>query len=191
MWRHFTLSILEWVTVFEWASHLSISPSHRGQLSLLSSVGREMSTSQSAVILCSRRGRAHSTCGQNVWVAGKTVWSLVNTCCTRVLQWWVMINCYTNRWLLLLHSTSVTTNIHNHQLILMQEITFGNCTEKSIQYNSVLNFDICYTSKLVQSHLYHFFSVLVKRMTGKSISEMNYFVSSGNLNSINQPLALL
>jgi len=32
--------------------HLSISPSHRGQLSLLPSVGREMSTSQSVVMLC-------------------------------------------------------------------------------------------------------------------------------------------
>jgi len=33
-------------------NHLSISPSNPGQLSLLSSAGREMSTSQSAVMLC-------------------------------------------------------------------------------------------------------------------------------------------
>jgi len=41
------------VTVFRRASHLRISPSHAGQLSLLPSVGREMSTGQSAVLLCS------------------------------------------------------------------------------------------------------------------------------------------
>jgi len=34
------------------ANHLSILPSHPGQLSLLPSAGREMSTSQSAVMLC-------------------------------------------------------------------------------------------------------------------------------------------
>jgi len=33
-------------------NHLSISPSHPGQLGLLPSVGQEMSTSQSAVMLC-------------------------------------------------------------------------------------------------------------------------------------------
>jgi len=33
-------------------NHLSISPSHPGQVSLLPSAGREMSTSQSAVMLC-------------------------------------------------------------------------------------------------------------------------------------------
>jgi len=48
------------------ANHLSISPSHVGQLSLLPSAGREMSTGQSAVMLCSRgvkAGMVHSTCG--------------------------------------------------------------------------------------------------------------------------------
>jgi len=47
-------------------NHLSISPSHPGQLSLLPSAGREMSTSQSAVMLCDwgvKAGIAHSTCG--------------------------------------------------------------------------------------------------------------------------------
>jgi len=34
------------------ANHVSISPSHPGQLSVLPSAGREMSTSQSAVMLC-------------------------------------------------------------------------------------------------------------------------------------------
>jgi len=46
--------------------HLSISPSHPGQLSLLPSAGREMSTSQSAVMLCGwgvKAGMVHSTCG--------------------------------------------------------------------------------------------------------------------------------
>ena len=40
--------VLGWVTIFEWANHLGISPSHIGQLSLLSYMGREMSTGQSA-----------------------------------------------------------------------------------------------------------------------------------------------
>jgi len=44
--------VLGWVTVFGGANHLSISPSHSGQLSLLPSVGREMSTSQNVVMLC-------------------------------------------------------------------------------------------------------------------------------------------
>jgi len=47
-------------------NHLSISPSHLGQLSLLPSAGREMSTSQSAVMLCGwgvKAGMVHSTCG--------------------------------------------------------------------------------------------------------------------------------
>jgi len=47
-----TRLILGWVTVFGRANHLSISPSHPGQLSLLPSVGREMSTGESAVKLC-------------------------------------------------------------------------------------------------------------------------------------------
>jgi len=47
-------------------NHLSISPSHSGHLSLLPSAGREMSTSQSAVMLCSwgvKAGMVHSSCG--------------------------------------------------------------------------------------------------------------------------------
>ena len=62
--------MLRWVTVF------SISPSDLGQLSLLPSAGREMSTNQSAVTLCDwgvkgRYGSFHLLI--NVWVAGKTV----------------------------------------------------------------------------------------------------------------------
>jgi len=48
------------------ANHLSISPSHPGQLSLLSYPGWEMSTGQSAVMLCDwgvKAGMVHSTCG--------------------------------------------------------------------------------------------------------------------------------
>jgi len=41
-----------WVIIFGRAKHLSITPSHPGQLNLLPSVGREMSTNQSAVMLC-------------------------------------------------------------------------------------------------------------------------------------------
>jgi len=40
------------VTDFRWANHLSISLSHPGKLSLLPLAGLEMSTGQSAVILC-------------------------------------------------------------------------------------------------------------------------------------------
>jgi len=40
------------VTGIERANHLSISLSHLGQLSLLPSTGREMSTGQSAVMFC-------------------------------------------------------------------------------------------------------------------------------------------
>jgi len=45
--------VLGWVTVFGRAYHLGYVTSHRGQLSLLSSVKREMSTGQSVVKLCS------------------------------------------------------------------------------------------------------------------------------------------
>ena len=58
--------ILGWVTVFGRANHLGISPSHPGQLSLLPYAGREMSTGQSAVMLCGwgvKAGTVHSTCG--------------------------------------------------------------------------------------------------------------------------------
>jgi len=54
------------VTIFRRANHLSIAPSYPGQLSLLPSVGQELSTSQSVVMLCSwgvKAGMAHSTCG--------------------------------------------------------------------------------------------------------------------------------
>jgi len=44
--------VLGWVTVFGLANHLSISRSHPGQLSLVLSAGQEMSTGQSAVMLC-------------------------------------------------------------------------------------------------------------------------------------------
>ena len=58
--------VLGWVTRLWRTNHLSISPSHPGQLSLLPSAGREMSTSQSAMMLCGwgvKAGMAHSTCG--------------------------------------------------------------------------------------------------------------------------------
>jgi len=58
--------ILGWVTISGRTNHLSVSSSHPGQLSLLPSVGREMSTSQSVVMLCGWRvktGVVHFTCG--------------------------------------------------------------------------------------------------------------------------------
>jgi len=58
--------VLGWVTVFGGQNHLSISPSHPGQLSLLPSAGRKMSTSQRAVMLCGwgvKAGMVHSTSG--------------------------------------------------------------------------------------------------------------------------------
>jgi len=52
-------------------NHLSISPSHPGQLSLLLSAGQEMmSTSQSAVMLYGWR---------NVWVADKALYISMDT----------------------------------------------------------------------------------------------------------------
>jgi len=56
--------VLGWVTVFWRANHLSISPIHTGQLSLLSSVGQDMSTSQSAVMLCGHFSISPSHAGQ-------------------------------------------------------------------------------------------------------------------------------
>ena len=44
--------VLGWVTVFGWTNYLGISPSHQGRLSLLARVGQEMSTIQTALILC-------------------------------------------------------------------------------------------------------------------------------------------
>jgi len=55
--------VLGWVTVF---GGQTASIFHLGQLSLLPPVGREVSTSQSAVMLCGwgvKAGMAHSTCG--------------------------------------------------------------------------------------------------------------------------------
>jgi len=61
------LLILGWVTVFGRANHLSISPSHPGELSLLPSAGRQMSTDHSVRMLPGREVKAasvvHSTCG--------------------------------------------------------------------------------------------------------------------------------
>ena len=56
--------------------------SQPGQLSLLPSVGREMRTGQSAMMLCGWEYMHDVSFYSrlNVWVAGKTVWSLVNTC---------------------------------------------------------------------------------------------------------------
>jgi len=69
--------VLGWVIVFGRANHLSISPYHPGQLSLLPSAGREISTGQSAVTLCGwgvKAGMAYLFhLWMNVWVAGKTV----------------------------------------------------------------------------------------------------------------------
>jgi len=68
--------VLGWVTDdrLRRTNHLSISPCHPGQLSLLPSAGREMSTSQSAVMLCGwgvKAGMVHSMhLWINVWVTG-------------------------------------------------------------------------------------------------------------------------
>ena len=56
------------VTVFGRANHLSISPSQPGQLGLLPSAGREMSTGQSAATLCGWGVKAWLiTCGCMCW----------------------------------------------------------------------------------------------------------------------------
>jgi len=68
--------ILGSVTVFGRAYHLD---NHPGQLSLLPFVGREMSIGKVrwSAASGSKIRMAHSIRG--LWVAGKTVWSLVNT----------------------------------------------------------------------------------------------------------------
>jgi len=72
------------VTVFGWEDHLGISPSHLGQLHLLSYMGWEISsTDQSAVMLCGwevRAGWLIPLVDKSVCVAGKTVRYLVSTC---------------------------------------------------------------------------------------------------------------
>ena len=64
-----------WVTVFGRANQLGILPSHLCLLSFPPYAGREMSTGQSAVMLCGLRvayRMAHSI-WISVWVAGKAV----------------------------------------------------------------------------------------------------------------------
>jgi len=58
--------VLGCVTVFGRLTTLVFQPSHPGQISLLPLQGREMNTSQSAVMLCGwgvKAGMAYSTCG--------------------------------------------------------------------------------------------------------------------------------
>jgi len=58
--------VLGWVIIFGGPNHHSISQSHPGQFSLLPSVGREISTSQSAVTLqLGSKGRYGSF---HVWI---------------------------------------------------------------------------------------------------------------------------
>jgi len=64
------------VIVFGMANHLSISPTCPGQLSLLPSAEREMSTGYSAVMLCCwgvKAGWFIPCMWMHVWVAGKTL----------------------------------------------------------------------------------------------------------------------
>jgi len=67
--------VLGWVTVFGRANHLGIPPSYPGKLSLVPYAGREMSTGQSAAMLCGWRVMAGWPIplgrGVNAWVAGK------------------------------------------------------------------------------------------------------------------------
>jgi len=59
------VTILGWVTVLRQATTAVFHQVTLGQLSLLPSAGREMTTSQSAVTLCGwglKAGMAHSTC---------------------------------------------------------------------------------------------------------------------------------
>ena len=63
---------LGWVTVFDRTNDLGISPSHLGQLSILPSAGREMSTGQCALRLGNKGRYGSFHLWINVWVAGKT-----------------------------------------------------------------------------------------------------------------------
>ena len=84
------------------ANHLSISPSHPCQLSLLPLAGREMSQPKcgDALRLGSKGRYGSFHLWINMWVAGKTVWSLVNACHTWAPYRWVMIKRCTNRCIL-------------------------------------------------------------------------------------------
>jgi len=74
--------LLGWVTAF--GEPPGISPRHLDQLSLLSYAGREMSIGQKCsdvLRLGSKGSMDRSTCtDKRMWVAGKSVWCLVNTC---------------------------------------------------------------------------------------------------------------
>ena len=73
---------LGWVTVLGRVNHLSISPSHPDQLSLLPSVGWEMSTSQSAVMLCSwgiKTGMVHYISRES-YTTRNVLWSRASVC---------------------------------------------------------------------------------------------------------------
>ena len=68
--------VLRWVTVFGRVNHLRFSSIHAGQLSLLPSTGRDMSTGQTAVKLCDcgvKAVMAQCTSGQTTTTTTTTV----------------------------------------------------------------------------------------------------------------------
>jgi len=104
--------------------------SHQCQLSLLPSAGREMSTDPTrgdALWLRSKGRHGSFHLWMNVWVAGKTVWSLVNTCHTWVPQRSVRLSIKRSTGLLITMITTIsditsdnhkqTTSCHARQIL--------------------------------------------------------------------------
>ena len=88
------------VKVFGRENHLSISPGHPDQLSLLPSVGWEMSTSQSAVTFCGwevKTDIAHCTCGQTCRWQVKLCDSSLTRAISERLRDELIIKRYTNK----------------------------------------------------------------------------------------------
>jgi len=95
------VAYIGWMIVF-----FSISPSRPGQLSLLLSAGREMSTGRSAVMLRGwevKEGMVHSTCGWQVKLCDPTLTranlSALKMSITRTMKHYtnVLFTAYLNR----------------------------------------------------------------------------------------------
>ena len=97
--------LLGWVTLSLGRPTTSVCNSHPDPLSLLPSVGWEVSTGQNAVMFCSkcRYGSFHLC--RTGWQVSKSVWSFINTCHKKSVVWAhrcgrVWTRCILIKWLL-------------------------------------------------------------------------------------------
>jgi len=96
--------VLGWVTADGRVNHLGLASSS-GQLSLLPSVGRKMSTGQSAMTVCGwgvKAGMVHFTCGACGWQIKRCGSSLTRAISKCFRDEFLMIKRYTNLRLLTL-----------------------------------------------------------------------------------------